>query len=101
MRRLKNPNLQGVKEKDIREGGQYYFKSKGDESGARNENYFESICLCICPTISIRQFIVIISLFEILVFIISCSIYGVTNEEFLAPDPHALELLGWQDCKKI
>ena len=34
---------------------------------------------------------------EILVFIISCCIYGLSNEEFLAPDPHALRLLGWQD----
>jgi rhomboid protease GluP len=35
------------------------------------------------------------------IFIISCSIYGLNNEAFLAPNPHALEILGWQDCKKI
>ena len=44
---------------------------------------------------------VIISLFEIVVFIISCSIYGLSNEALLAPNPHALEILGWQDCRKI
>lgn len=34
-------------------------------------------------------------------FIISCCIYGIRNDAFLAPNPHALDLLGWQDCKKI
>ena len=42
-----------------------------------------------------------ISLFEILIFIISCSIYGIKNDAFLSPNPHALDLLGWQDNKKI
>lgn len=36
-----------------------------------------------------------------MVFIISCSIYGIKNDAFLAPNPHALDLLGWQDNKKI
>lgn len=72
-----------------------------DKSGARSEGFFESICICWCPTISWMQFIVWISLFEIFIFIISCCIYGVRNEEFLAPDPHALDLLGWQDTRKI
>ena len=96
--RLRTPNLAevGVKAEEIDEKGQYYYKEDGyDDSEARDENFFWSICLCICPTISWKQFIVWVSLFEILVFIISCSIYGVSNEAFLAPNPHALAILGW------
>lgn len=26
---------------------------------------------------------------------------GLSNSEFLAPNPHALEVMGWQDSKKI
>lgn len=100
--RLRNPNLVGVSKKDIDKGGQYYYRADGlDDSEAREENFFWSICLCFCPTITWKQFIVWVSLFEILVFIISCSIYGVRNDAFLAPDPHALEMLGWQDARKI
>ena len=73
----------------------YPFVSNGNKSEAREENFFYSICLCNCPTISWASFIVIISLVELVIFIISCSIYGITNEEFLAPNPHALEILGW------
>jgi len=32
--------------------GQFYHKdNEYEESGAREENFFYSICLCICPTI--------------------------------------------------
>ena len=99
--RLKNPNLQGVDPELLEIGGQYGYKSDETKSQAREENFFESICLCMCPTISWKQFIVWVSLFEIFLFIVSCSIYGLNNEAFLAPDPHALEILGWQDCRKI
>jgi len=34
-------------------------------------------------------------------FIISISVMGLRNEAFLAPNPHALEAMGWQDGKKI
>lgn len=94
--RLRNPNLRGLSKQDIDKEGQYYYKADGvDDSEAREENFFWSICLCFCPTISWKQFIVWVSLFEILVFIISCCIYGVRNDAFLAPDPHALQILGW------
>jgi hypothetical protein len=43
----------------------------------------------------------LVSIFEGVVFIISCCIRGVDNEAFLAPNAHALEMLGWQDSKKI
>ena len=57
-----------------------------EDSGARDENFFESICLCICPAISWKQFIVIISLIEFAIFI-GTIIPGLNNEAFLAPDP--------------
>ena len=100
-KRLQNPNLKDVKREQLEKGDQYYYENDDRDSAARDENFFESICLCLCPTISWRQFIVWVSLFEILLFIISCSIYGVTNEALLAPDPHALEILGWSDSRKI
>lgn len=81
--------------------GYYPFENNGKDSEARDENFFYSICLCTCPHITWLQFIVLISFFEIIVFIISCSIYGIKNDALLAPNPHALELLGWQDAKKI
>ena len=94
--------MKGLTKQDLGKDGQYFYKTDGvDEPEGREENFFWSICLCFCPTISWKQFIVWISLFEILVFIISCSIYGIKNEAFLAPDPHALQLLGWQDARKI
>jgi len=34
-------------------------------------------------------------------FIVSCSIYGLSNSEAFAPNPKALALLGWKDAKKI
>ena len=43
----------------------------------------------------------IVSLFEVVIFIISISVMGLRNEAFLAPNPHALEAMGWQDGKKI
>ena len=88
-------NFKGIDPKEFKEGGRYYFPNNDEDSKARDENCFQSICLCCCAPIHILQFIVIVSLLEILVFIISCSIYGLSNDEFLAPNPHALELLGW------
>jgi len=38
---------------------------------------------------------VIISIIEIVVFIIECSLHGVNNSEFLAPDAHSMEVMGW------
>jgi membrane associated rhomboid family serine protease len=82
--------------------GQYYHRDNLiEESAAREEGFFASICLCLCPTIGWCQFITIISIVEIVVFIAECSIRGVNNSEFLAPDAHSMEMMGWQDSKKI
>lgn len=89
-------NFKGIDRKEFKPKGQYYHKDNCvDESGARDEGFFWSICLCICPTIGWCQFITIISLIEIVVFIVECSIRGVNNYEFLAPDAHAMEMMGW------
>jgi membrane associated rhomboid family serine protease len=53
--RLKNGNLKqaGITKKEIDRDGQYYYKSdETNDPEAREENFFWSICLCICPTIS-------------------------------------------------
>ena len=36
---------------------------------------------------------------ELIIFIISCSIYGVTNEDFLSPNYDALKIMGAADAK--
>ena len=79
----------------------YPWVTNGRDSEARTENFFWSICTCACPKITWLSFIVIVSLFEIVMFIISISVMGLRNEAFLAPNPHALEAMGWQDGKKI
>ena len=44
----------------------------------------------------------IISIFEVVVFIISLCLYGgPKNDQFLAPKSKSLDVLGWQDNKKI
>ena len=101
-KKLAAENIKGIAKADLEEGGAYYFKPNGyEDSYAREENFFSSICELCCPAIRWSQFITIISLVEFAIFIISCCIYGINNEEFLSPDPHALRLLGWQDSKKI
>jgi hypothetical protein len=34
-------------------------------------------------------------------FIISLWLYRIVNTEFLAPNPRALDILGWKDARKI
>jgi membrane associated rhomboid family serine protease len=74
-------------------------RSNGEPSMARDENIFESLKLFCCPKLGIFQFISIISILEIIAFIISLCIYGVSNEEFLAPDSRALAVMGAADAK--
>lgn len=52
-----------------------------------------------CPKLNISQFIAIISILEVVVYIISLCLYGISNDAFLAPDPKALAILGSADAK--
>jgi hypothetical protein len=38
---------------------------------------------------------------DIVMFFISLWIYKIVNTEFLAPNPKALDILGWKDARKI
>ena len=38
---------------------------------------------------------------DVIMFITSLWLYHIVNTEFLAPNPKALDILGWKDCKKI
>jgi len=78
-----------------------FWWSNGTESKARDEWLLSSVAICCCPKISWKQFIVIISIIEAITFIISLSIYGLSNSEAFAPDPRATEVMGWKDAKKI
>jgi hypothetical protein len=42
-----------------------------------------------------------IAIIDTVMFIISLFLYKIVNTEFLAPNPKALDLLGWKDAKKI
>jgi len=90
-----------MEDEDLIDHKKYDYTSNGKKSEARSEGFFESIGLATCPTISWTQFIVIISLIEVVTFIISCCIYGLSNSEAFAPNPRALALLGWKDAKRI
>jgi len=67
---------------------------------ARDEDYCRSICLCFCPRIGWLQFITIVTLVELVVFIITCSVYGLDDHSFLGPNMKALAW-GWSDVRKI
>lgn len=83
-----------------RKGNFYGHKTNGEESDARDENCCQSLGRFCCPKISILQFTVIISIIEIVIFIITCSVYGLSNSDFLAPDTRGISW-GWSDVKKI
>jgi rhomboid protease GluP len=44
---------------------------------------------------------VLIAIIDIIMFIISLWLYRMVNTEFLAPNPRALDALGWKDARKI
>lgn len=66
---------------------------------ARDENIFGSLRLFCCPKLELFSFISIISILEVIVFIISLFIFGVSNDDFLAPDSRALAVMGAADAK--
>ena len=47
------------------------------------------------------SFTVCIIIVDIIMFIIAIWIYHIVNTEFLAPNPKALDTLGWKDAHKI
>lgn len=68
---------------------------------ARDENIFDAIKINLCPTLRCFSFTLLIALINIAMFITSLALYGMVNTEFLAPNPKALDLLGWKDARKI
>lgn len=54
-----------------------------------------------CPTLRCCTFTVLIAVVDIIMFIISLWLYRMVNTEFLAPNPRALDTLGWKDARKI
>ena len=55
----------------------------------------------LCPTLRCCTFTVLIVIIDIIMFIISLWLYKMVNTEFLAPNPRALDKLGWKDARKI
>lgn len=55
----------------------------------------------LCPTLRCCTFTVLIAIVDIIMFIISLWLYRMVNTEFLAPNPRALDTLGWKDARKI
>ena len=74
-------------------------KDLEEDSGAREEWFCSSIALFCCPRLTFCSFIVIISIIEIVVYIASLCIYGLSNEAFLAPNPDTLAIMGMADAK--
>lgn len=71
------------------------------EKRARDESFFGALVLNLCPTVRCCTFTVFIIFIDIIMFLISIWIYRIINTELLAPNPRALDLLGWKDARKI
>jgi membrane associated rhomboid family serine protease len=71
------------------------------EKRARDESFFDAIIINLCPTVRCCTFTVFIIFVDIIMFIISLWMYRIVNTEFLAPNPRALDALGWKDARKI
>lgn len=87
------------RERNLEKDGVYFFQENGyDESMAREENFFKSLCLCACPYAGWLKFITIVSFLEIFVFFIEVLLKPKDkdpNEEFLEIDPSVMEKMGW------
>ena len=68
---------------------------------ARDESFFRAIHINLCPTLRCCTFTVLIVFIDIIMFAISLWLYKMVNTEFLAPNPRALDKLGWKDARKI
>lgn len=55
----------------------------------------------LCPTLRFCSFTVLIVSIDVLMYIISLWLNRIVNTEFLAPNPRALDTLGWKDARKI
>lgn len=79
--------------------GKFYFQENGyDESMARDENFFKSLCLCACPYVGWLKFITIISFVEIFVFFLEIVLKPkdeMRDDEFLEASPNVMDKLGW------
>lgn len=71
------------------------------EKRARDETFFDAIQMNLCPTLRCCTFTVIIVVIDIIMYSISLWMYKIVNTEFLAPNPKALDSLGWKDARKI
>ena len=70
---------------DDKKEHQYYpFTTLGEPSEARDESFWVSVGLSVCPKLSWMQFITIVSVIESIVFLITL-IPGISNDEAFAP----------------
>ena len=68
---------------------------------ARDESFWDALHMNLCPTLHCCSFTTYIMIIDVIMFIISLWLYHIVNTEFLAPNPKALDTLGWKDAKKI
>ena len=68
---------------------------------ARDESFCDVMHVNLCPKLKCCSFTAFIVFVDILVYSISLTIDPIVNTEFLAPNPKALEVMGWQDAAKI
>ena len=86
-------NLFGVNDEEERPANR--------EKRARDEGFFEAIKINMCPTLRFCTFTTMIAIVDVIMFLISLWLYKMVNTEFLAPNPKALDKLGWKDARKI
>lgn len=68
---------------------------------ARDETLCDVLHVNLCPKMRCCSFTAMIVIVNMIVYFISLTVDGVVNSQFLAPNPQALERMGWQDAAKI
>ena len=75
--------------------------NRNRQKRARDETFFRSLKINLCPTLRCCTFTILVVMINIIMYLISLWLYGIVNTEFLAPNPRALDKLGWKDARKI
>jgi hypothetical protein len=58
---------------------------------ARDENFGGALKKNMCPTLRCCSFTVLITIIDVIMFLIAIWMYPMINTEFLAPNPHSLD----------
>jgi rhomboid protease GluP len=64
------------------------------DKSARKESFSQAMSTALCPALTLRSFTAAIVIIDIIIFVISLCLKGVSNSDFLAPQQEALDMMG-------